>query len=193
MMDANMQLFTSQDINWWTGVMWVTCGLLWCFYQLFGLSFWRHPFTAEDPLVSKWCNATFLQICSVEETKSFASWMAWGWVHFSYCSFISCNKHTIQEVGLLMLLLHNVVSVIVLSSPRLVLCVLNITFKLFVTCMCRTLTSTAARSIEPTSRQKHFMAGLAVTWLQPVLLQGFSNVFMLLDISRWPILTRTQQ
>ncbi len=33
------------------------CGLLWCFYQLFGLSFWRHPFTSEYPLVSKWCNA----------------------------------------------------------------------------------------------------------------------------------------
>ncbi len=46
------------------------CGLLWCFYQLFGLSFWRHPFTAEDPLVSKWSNATFLQICSDEETNS---------------------------------------------------------------------------------------------------------------------------
>ncbi len=42
------------------GLEW--CGLLWCFYQLFGLSFWRHPFTAEDPLLSKWCNATFLQI-----------------------------------------------------------------------------------------------------------------------------------
>ncbi len=41
-------------------------GLLWCFYyQLFGLSFWRHPFTAEHPLLSKWCNATF-QICSDE-------------------------------------------------------------------------------------------------------------------------------
>ncbi len=26
------------------------------------LSFWRHPFTTEDPLVSKWCTATFLQI-----------------------------------------------------------------------------------------------------------------------------------
>ncbi len=26
------------DVIWWTG-------LLWCFYQLFGLSFWRHPFT----------------------------------------------------------------------------------------------------------------------------------------------------
>ncbi len=25
------QLFTSQDINWWTGVVWITCGLLWCF------------------------------------------------------------------------------------------------------------------------------------------------------------------
>ncbi len=36
------------------------------FYQLFGLSFWRHPFTVEDPLVSKWCNAKFLQICSDE-------------------------------------------------------------------------------------------------------------------------------
>ncbi len=29
------------------------------FYQLFGLSFWRHPFTAEHPLVRKWCDATF--------------------------------------------------------------------------------------------------------------------------------------
>ncbi len=33
-------------------------------------SFWRHPFTAEDPLVSKSCNATFLKIYSVEETNS---------------------------------------------------------------------------------------------------------------------------
>ncbi len=45
----------------------------WCFYQLFGLSFWRHPFTAEDPLVSKWCTATFLQICFDEETNSSTS------------------------------------------------------------------------------------------------------------------------
>ncbi len=58
---TNAQLLASQDINWWTGVVWITCGWLWCFYQLFGLSFWRHPFTAEDPLLSKWCNDTFLQ------------------------------------------------------------------------------------------------------------------------------------
>ncbi len=41
------------------GLEW--CGLLWCFYQLFGLSFWRHPFTAEDPLLRHWCRDTFLQ------------------------------------------------------------------------------------------------------------------------------------
>ncbi len=64
--------------------MWITCGLLWCFYQLFGLSFWRHPFTAEDQSVSKWCNAKFLQICSHEETNSSVPWMAWGWVHFQH-------------------------------------------------------------------------------------------------------------
>ncbi len=58
------------------------CGVLWCFYQLFGLWFWRHPFTAEDPLVSKWWNAKFLQICSDEETNSSTSWMAWGWIHY---------------------------------------------------------------------------------------------------------------
>ncbi len=31
-----------------------TCGLLWCFYQQFELLFWRHPFTTDDPLMSKW-------------------------------------------------------------------------------------------------------------------------------------------
>ncbi len=56
---SNMQLFTLQDINWSDGVMWITYGLVWCFYQLVRLSFWRHPFTAEDPLVSKWCNSNF--------------------------------------------------------------------------------------------------------------------------------------
>ncbi len=39
-----------------------SCGLLWCFYHLFELSFWRHPFTTEDTLVSKWCNAKFINL-----------------------------------------------------------------------------------------------------------------------------------
>ncbi len=46
------------------------------FYLLFGFSFWRHPFTAEDLLVSKWCHAKFLQIYSEDETSSSASWMS---------------------------------------------------------------------------------------------------------------------
>ncbi len=59
---TSTQLLSSPDVNWWTGVVWITCGLLWCFYQLFGLSFWRHPFTAEHPLLRQWCSDTFLQI-----------------------------------------------------------------------------------------------------------------------------------
>ncbi len=52
-----------------------SCGLMWCFISCF----WRHPFTAEDPLLSKWCSANFLQIWSDEETNSSTSWMTWGW------------------------------------------------------------------------------------------------------------------
>ncbi len=92
---TNTQLLALQDVNWWTGVMWiseskseVTCGQVWrpvlricallltrsrahthththcehtpgavdyCFYQLFGLSFWWHPFTEED----FWVNCPF--------------------------------------------------------------------------------------------------------------------------------------
>ncbi len=81
-----MQHFALQDVNW-TRVVWITCGLLWCFYQLFGLSFWRHPFTAEDLLVIKWYNATFLQIHSDEETNSC---MAWKWVYFQNIFVFGC-------------------------------------------------------------------------------------------------------
>ncbi len=59
------------------------CGLLALLVDYFDVfiscldSFYWHTFTAEDPLVSKWCNATFLQIRSNEETNS-SSWIAWG-------------------------------------------------------------------------------------------------------------------
>ncbi len=43
---SNTQLFTAQDVYWGTEVMWIIMML----YQLFGPLFWRHPFTAEDPL-----------------------------------------------------------------------------------------------------------------------------------------------
>ncbi len=70
---TNMQLLSSQDVNWWTGVVWITCGLLWCFYQLIGLTFWRHPCTAEDPLVSKhfnfWVNCSFNCCFSLSQAR----------------------------------------------------------------------------------------------------------------------------
>ncbi len=58
------QLFASQSVRL-TGVMWITGGLLWSFYKLSGLSFWRHPFI---PLVSQLCNTKLLWICFDEET-----------------------------------------------------------------------------------------------------------------------------
>ncbi len=61
-------------------VVCITCGLLWFFDQLFGLSFWRHPFTAVYPLVSKRCNAIYSKLFWWR--IKFVIWMAWGWVHF---------------------------------------------------------------------------------------------------------------
>ncbi len=29
----NTLRLSSQDVNWWTGLVWIACGLLWCFYQ----------------------------------------------------------------------------------------------------------------------------------------------------------------
>ncbi len=52
------------------------------FIRFFGLSFWRHPSTAEDPLVSKWCNDTFFQICSNDETNSSTHRIYRGWILF---------------------------------------------------------------------------------------------------------------
>ncbi len=63
--------------NWWTGEVWTACGLLWCLD-----SFWRHPFTADDPLESKSWNAQFPPMYSDEETNSSTSCMAWEGGHF---------------------------------------------------------------------------------------------------------------
>ncbi len=66
-------------------IAWMHCKSLWikasakCKCKC---NIWWRPFTAEDPLVSKWCNVKCLQIYTDEETNSYTSWMAWGWVHF---------------------------------------------------------------------------------------------------------------
>ncbi len=46
------------------------------------LLFCRHPFTAEDQLVSKWCDATFFYICSDDAAKLIYILMTWGWEIF---------------------------------------------------------------------------------------------------------------
>ncbi len=78
--------------------MWISCGLLNVFYQLFGLSFWRHPFTADDSLLIEWTNATFLQIGLDEETNSSTSWKAWEWVHFQGHGVMVGSKPPAQYV-----------------------------------------------------------------------------------------------
>ncbi len=51
------------------------CGLLWCFCQLFGLSFWRHPFR-----IHWW-------ICSDEETHPSTLLMAWAEGEYFFSKF----------------------------------------------------------------------------------------------------------
>ncbi len=52
----SMQFLASLDINWWTGVVWITCGLLWCFISCLD----SHSDGTHS--LSKWCDAKFLQI-----------------------------------------------------------------------------------------------------------------------------------
>ncbi len=87
---TNMQLLRRSLMDW-SGV-----DYLWIFvmsYQLCGRSFWRHPFTAEDPLVSKWWNATFLQICSDDKETH----LHLGWPALRVSTF-SANFHFLGEL-----------------------------------------------------------------------------------------------
>ncbi len=79
------------------------CGLFWCFYHPFGLSFWRHPFTADDPLMSRWCNAKFLQILRIQGEKiclwvNFQQIFMFAWtillsIHYPYIILVCCMSH----------------------------------------------------------------------------------------------------
>ncbi len=100
--------FTSQDINWWTGGVCITCVFISCL-DSFTFMFWRHPFTAEDPLVSKLCNATFLwwtnkliyilndMGCIPESTVNLPSAKPWtfDWLtpNLAYSSYVVPKTH----------------------------------------------------------------------------------------------------
>ncbi len=54
---TSVQLFTSQDVNWWTGDMWRTCEWLWCFYQLFE---WHSDGTHSLQRIHSWASDVIL-------------------------------------------------------------------------------------------------------------------------------------
>ncbi len=76
---------------WTDGLEW--CGLLWCFYQLCGLSFWWYPFTTEHPFLSR----RMLHFSKSDEETN-PSWMAWEWIQFQQMFIfgwtILCDTHT---------------------------------------------------------------------------------------------------
>ncbi len=73
---TNMQLLSSQDINWWTGVVWITCGLLWWFYQCLDS---HSDGTHSLQRIHWWASDGMLHFSkSDEETNSSTSRMAWG-------------------------------------------------------------------------------------------------------------------
>lgn len=71
---TNTQRFTSQNMNWWTEIMWIISGLLWRFFKLFGLQ-WIHW----------WGSNVMLNFSKPdEETNSSTSRLAWGWASFHF-------------------------------------------------------------------------------------------------------------
>ncbi len=80
-----LRLNVKQDVNWWTGVVWI---IVMFFIRLL---FWRHPFTAVHPLLRHWCRCRdiFLQTCKPdEETNSSTSWMACVCVCVRVCTCV---------------------------------------------------------------------------------------------------------
>ncbi len=74
--DLSKQRPSNMNTSLFLPQIWRHLTLRWCFYKL---SFWRHPFTAEHPLLS---DATLHFSKSDEETNSSPSCMTWGWARF---------------------------------------------------------------------------------------------------------------
>ncbi len=103
---TNMHLFTSQDVNWWTGVVWITCVLLWCFYQLFG--------THSLQRIHWWASDGMLHFSkSVPMRKQAHLRLGWSEGKYILSNFIFLVKysfHTVNNVLLLsvdLLIEHN--------------------------------------------------------------------------------------
>ncbi len=77
-------------------------------WVLFGLSFWRHPFTAEDPFVSKWYNAKSEETNSyIQDGLSVSSFSFNFWVNYFlifkfikivFCVFLLSTGNTVSNL-----------------------------------------------------------------------------------------------
>ncbi len=56
----NTTSFTSADINWWIGVVWTTCGVLWWFYNIFYYS--HSDGTHSLQRICWWANDVMLNV-----------------------------------------------------------------------------------------------------------------------------------
>ncbi len=79
------------------GLEW--CGLLWCFYQLFGLSFWRHPFTSDEPLGEQVMYCNFSKFVQMKKQAH----LHLGWPESEY---IVSKLHFLQKLRLRSLFLQ---------------------------------------------------------------------------------------
>ncbi len=78
------------------GLEW--CGLLWCFYQLIRLSFWRHPFTTEDPLVNKVMGCYISQNLLQKQTHLHLGWPEGEYI-FVFVSVSLWCRSGVPKVG----------------------------------------------------------------------------------------------
>ncbi len=84
----NAKLFKSQEVNWWTGVMWIL--LVYYCYALISCSDSHSDGTHSLQRIHWWTSdamLNFIQIYPYEETNSNTPWLAWEWVHFFLSDF----------------------------------------------------------------------------------------------------------
>ncbi len=85
---ANMQLLILQDVNWWTGVVWITCDVFISCVDS------HSDGTHSLQRIHWWASDVMLDFNKTVPMKknSSTSWMPWGWVN-SQRTFCSAYIH----------------------------------------------------------------------------------------------------
>ncbi len=78
----------TQDINWWTGVVWITCGLLWCFFScldsdgthsLQRIHWWASDGMLNSPYLFPWRNKPIFTLDGQCVCVKFQQIIIFGW------------------------------------------------------------------------------------------------------------------